>query len=80
MLEPEFPSWLSPLAQVELHNTDKLGLSHFQLISSGVAHPTPDTVPARKSSIIQVPKKSLNYLITCYLLQGVAGQGHQVLF
>ena len=55
-------------------------LSHFQLISSGVAHPTPDTVPARKSSIIQVPKKSLNYLITCYLLQGVAGQGHQVLF
>jgi len=32
-----------------------------QPTGTGVAHPTPDTVPARKSSIIQ----------------GVAGQGHQ---
>ena len=43
-------SWLSQLAQVDSTGLELI----FLLFFVGVAHPTPETVPARKSSIIQV--------------------------
>lgn len=43
-------SWLSQLAQVGSTGLELI----FLLFFVGVAHPTPETVPARKSSIIQV--------------------------
>ena len=51
-------SWPNPLAQVSLPEKSKKS----PFIRTGVAHPTPDTVPARKSSIIQVLSKDMkNY-------------------